>query len=252
MFALTSKRLYTQIPLIILLGALVFGAIGPFGQNTRFALFERIGLWIAYFLLAMPILIFANHIFAQWWQRTGWPHKLLALFAISCGAAWPILLIVELLGYAQGRPFPPDLRTVLLAWLEVVICVFPVLGIMDALQTPAFGGQGYEDCEERTSLDLVLGQDLAQCFHAFKAEGHYTLVFGPNGSQLIDLSFAQMLKLVSELDGAQVHRSWWIRRTAVIETRKCGSAYEATLPNRISAPIARRRVKTLRKQRWPV
>ena len=50
------RRDVSTLPLLIVLFGLVFGIIGPFGQVERFAVFERVGLWICYLALGLPFL----------------------------------------------------------------------------------------------------------------------------------------------------------------------------------------------------
>ena len=245
-----AHRFYTHIPLIIVLGSLILGVIGPYGQDERFPLFERLGLWLIYFLMAMPVLILSNSMLAPLWARVEGLFKVFLLILISGGLAWPLLLMVELLGYVQGRPFPAGIMGLLGAWLEVVTVAFPTLFLIHVLQPSAQGERSADRRKKEPTLVSILGHEQATQIYALKAEGHYTVVFGPAGSHFIDRPFSQLLKLTGDLEGAQVHRSWWVRKAAVIKTRKNGSAYEISLPNGILAPLARRRAGQLRALGW--
>ena len=52
------------------------------------------------------------------------------------------------------------------------------------------------------------------------------------------------------LDGAQVHRSWWVARDAVRGSRREGRNWRLILVGGLGAPVARERVADIRRQGW--
>ena len=52
------------------------------------------------------------------------------------------------------------------------------------------------------------------------------------------------------IDGAQVHRSWWVARDAVEGVEREGRSVRLVLPRGIAAPVARSRMAELTKAGW--
>ena len=60
-------------------------------------------------------------------------------------------------------------------------------------------------------------------------EDHYLRVHGAYGSELILLRMRDAVQEVAPLIGAQVHRSWWVARSAVRETHREGRGVRLVL-----------------------
>jgi len=226
--------------LIILVGGLAIGSIGPFGQVDRFMLFERIGLWVVYLSFGLPLIWTIQRRFFALLQGTS-PQKYLFSCVSTTLCATPILfLIVELIGYSQGRPFPPDITEVTRALTEVFGTIFVITLLLTMLTM------------EKKTVSTAKPAELQAPFHALQAEGHYTRVHRSQGSILLDMTFSNALRAVSDLDGARVHRSWWVAREYVGAVRRKGSAKELELSDDLKIPIARRRIGQLRQQGWNI
>jgi DNA-binding LytR/AlgR family response regulator len=52
------------------------------------------------------------------------------------------------------------------------------------------------------------------------------------------------------LEGLQVHRSWWVSRSAVVEVERDGRSVRLKLRNGVSAPVSRRAVAALKSAAW--
>jgi DNA-binding LytR/AlgR family response regulator len=141
------------------------------------------------------------------------------------------------------------MQALMRALAEVFVIGFPIALILDFIDR----GQFPKDREKKgQSVVLTPGLDIFSQIYAIKAEGHYARIYGPEGERLLDQSFNEMLELVSDEDGAQVHRSWWVAKACVQDVRRKGSAMEFVLTNGIHAPIARRRLAELRGKGWQI
>jgi hypothetical protein len=225
--------------LIILGGGVLIGGIGPFGQIHRFALFERIGLWIVYFSLGLPLIWTMHHRFALLLRVESLQKRLLCCVSTTLGATPLLFLVVELLGYSQGRPFPPDATEFTRALAEVFGTVFVITPLLNI----SF---------EKGAVSVSKPVALRAPFHALQAEGHYTRVHRSDGTLLLDMAFSDALRAVDDMNGAQVHRSWWVARDHTGIVRRKGSAKELQLSEDLKIPIARRRVTQLRRQGWNI
>jgi DNA-binding LytR/AlgR family response regulator len=52
------------------------------------------------------------------------------------------------------------------------------------------------------------------------------------------------------LEGARVHRSWWVARDAVTDARRGDGKATLTLENGVEAPVSRAYARALREAGW--
>lgn len=85
---------------------------------------------------------------------------------------------------------------------------------------------------------------------ALEAEDHYLRVRTSKGSDLILMRLADAIPELDGLEGAQVHRSWWVARDGVAEVRRDGPRVTLLLKDGAEAPVSRPNVKALREAGW--
>lgn len=98
-------------------------------------------------------------------------------------------------------------------------------------------------------LDQVpaeLGSDIV----ALEMEDHYVRVHTALGSALVLMRMRDAMALLIEIEGMQVHRSWWVARGAVEDVVREGRNVRLKLARGIEAPVARAKVAELRDARW--
>ena len=88
--------------------------------------------------------------------------------------------------------------------------------------------------------------------YALSREDHYVRVHAEGGQTLLLMRMADAVAAVDGLDGAQVHRSWWVARSAVERCERRGRRFWLLLPGGLPAPVARDRVKALLAEGWPL
>ncbi len=81
-------------------------------------------------------------------------------------------------------------------------------------------------------------------------EDHYVRVHTVLGSALVLMRLRDAMVLVAEVEGMQVHRSWWVARGAVEDVLRDGRNLRLKLPRGIEAPVARANIAVLRDARW--
>ena len=79
----------------------------------------------------------------------------------------------------------------------------------------------------------AIGKDLV----ALKAEGHYVQVYTQTGNDLIYYRFSDAIAQLSEHDGIQVHRSYWIDPGSAKAVKDDSGKYELLLSNDLRVPI---------------
>lgn len=95
-------------------------------------------------------------------------------------------------------------------------------------------------------LPLALGTEVI----ALEMEDHYLRVHTRAGSDLILLRMRDAVAELEGMDGAQVHRSWWVSRAAVERIERDGRNVRLVLPGGLAVPVARNMVPVLKTSGW--
>ena len=86
--------------------------------------------------------------------------------------------------------------------------------------------------------------------YAVEAEDHYLRLHTSRGQDLILMRLADALAELEGMEGAQVHRSWWVARDAVVETERGAGRASLTLKSGAVAPVSRTYARALREAGW--
>lgn len=102
----------------------------------------------------------------------------------------------------------------------------------------------------RNPLLDQLPAELGSAIIALEMEDHYLRVHTLLGSALVLMRLRDGIALLGDLEGMQVHRSWWVAREAVEDVVRDGRNVRLKLPRGLEAPVARANVAILREARW--
>ncbi len=86
--------------------------------------------------------------------------------------------------------------------------------------------------------------------YAVSAEDHYLRLHTSKGSDLILMRLADAIGELAGIEGAQTHRSWWVARDALENTRREGERVVLVLKGGIEAPVSRPNLRPLRAAGW--
>ena len=95
-------------------------------------------------------------------------------------------------------------------------------------------------------LPPQIGDDLI----ALEMEDHYVRAHTAHGSALILLRLRDAVSELGPIDGAQVHRSWWVARGAVEHVLRDGRNTRLQLRGGLIAPVARNATAELKAKGW--
>jgi len=95
-----------------------------------------------------------------------------------------------------------------------------------------------------------LPAELGSTIIALEMEDHYVRVHTMLGSALVLMRMRDATVLLGDLEGMQVHRSWWVALGAVEDVLRDGRNVRLKLPGGIEAPVARANITALRDARW--
>lgn len=86
---------------------------------------------------------------------------------------------------------------------------------------------------ERVPADVHLADVIA-----VKAEQHYIKVVTAGKNYLVLHRFSDALVELTETEGLQVHRSWWVRRSAIQRARQAGRRMSVVLQTGEEIPVS--------------
>lgn len=249
----TARAWATELAACLGIGVLL-GVTGPFGSFFNDVLIVRVAYWAAVFLVCGLTLGLAMRMLAPW-ARKGRVPAWAWLPAMVLAAGLPLTFVTRLIAAAVWPAIRQAVSLVDWYGQTVVVCLVYVAlhlalhGVFrrDA-SLPARAGAGSDPAGPRILRHLPprLGRDLL----CLSMEDHYVRLHTVEGSALVLMSLGQALEELGDLDGLQVHRSWWVSRDAVESVVEDGRNLRLRLKGGIEAPVSRASVARLRAAGW--
>lgn len=223
--------------------AAVISLFGPFNGVRPF--FERAGMIFVYSWTGSLLgLVSARLLFRLGVGRYGrWAIGLgtgLTMAAPMAGIVW--------LGntLANGHPPPASVAPTMI-WDTFLICVgASALGVLTNRREPMTEASATPPkFLERLPLKLR-GAEV----WAVEAEDHYLRLHTSKGQDLILMRLSDAVAELEGIEGAQVHRSWWVARDAIADARRADGRATLTLKDGSQAPVSRTYAAMLRERNW--
>jgi hypothetical protein len=231
---------------------------GAFGTVLA-PLSQRLGYWLTTMVLATLVgaAIFLP-VYRKGWLKT---RAVLGSVIVALAMSVPLTVLVWFLG---PQFFPDFLAT---DW-KTLPGYFPAVFLVSVLMTAinhlvadheaqvayrkahqlthaAAPGSAPPKFLERLPLKLR-GAEL----YAVEAEDHYLRLHTSKGSDLILMRLADAVAELEGLEGAQVHRSWWVAKAAVTDATRGDGRAVLTLKDGSEAPVSRSYAPALRDAGW--
>jgi hypothetical protein len=225
---------------------LALGVLGPFGSYLSGSLGVRIGYWLVCvwagsltFGIGVPAL-------ARWAQTRGlatwvWAPPAVALLTLPPAALSRLLALK--LWPVVGRVSVAEWFGQCLAISAIAMAVILWVTRRRVTSAPA---------PNPTSADLRdrLSPRLGRTVLCLQVEDHYVRVHTSQGSTLILISLSQAIAGLTDVEGVQTHRSWWVARAAIKGVVEDGRNLRLQLVGGLEAPVSRSRVGLLRQEGW--
>lgn len=244
----TIRSWATELAACLGIGA-VLGVIGPFGSFFNDVLVVRVAYWASVFLLCGVAFGLAIRALAPRARRAAapvWAWAPAMVLVLGLPLAWMTRLIAAAVwpGIRQAVD-PVDWygQTVLVSLIYVAL-----YGVLRRGAATAAAPVEADPASPRILRHLPprLGRDLL----CLSMEDHYVRLHTVQGSALVLMSLGQALEELGDLDGLQVHRSWWVAREAVEGVTEDGRKLRLRLKGGIEAPVSRASVARLRAAGW--
>jgi hypothetical protein len=264
------RRIVIDLAVMVAIGVFL-GVLGPFG-SSNVPLPVRIVSWTGFALL--------GYIFYRPMDAVAtWAHRALDLprWALLIGtcliATFPMSVAIIATSSLPDAPSWPGLESAMATYFSVLV----IGGAVTAFFNLAKPGQAAPDAAPPpmaapapmpapmltpvfapppdpapppNPLFDQLPAELGSAIIALEMEDHYLRVHTLLGSALVLMRLRDGIALLGELEGMQVHRSWWVARHAVEEVVRDGRNIRLKLPRGLEAPVARANVAALRDARW--
>lgn len=226
------------------LAGVVLALLGPMGTFTA-SVVTRFAFWV-------PLLVLGaigGGIIARVTSRRlgrGDNHiRRVALLTLAIGGpmgvvAWGLARLV----FSREMPHDP----LFFLWSSLLIAA-PMTAIMEYANTPGPETRAAPLQAPRFRERLEPPYRGAEIF-AVSSEDHYLRVHGAAGSTLILMRLSDAIGELDGIEGAQVHRSWWVARNAIVRVERSGRNFSLVLRGGIVAPVSRANVAVLRDAGW--
>jgi hypothetical protein len=264
------RRIVIDLAVMVAIGVFL-GVLGPFG-SSNVPLPVRIVSWTGFALL--------GYIFYRPMDAVAtWAHRALDLprWALLIGtcliATFPMSVAIIAISSLPDAPSWPGLESAMATYFSVLVIGGAVTAFFNLAKpgqaapdaapppmaapapmpapmlTPVFAPHP-DPAPPPSPLFDQLPAELGSAIIALEMEDHYLRVHTLLGSALVLMRLRDGIALLGELEGMQVHRSWWVARHAVEEVVRDGRNIRLKLPRGLEAPVARANVAALRDARW--
>jgi hypothetical protein len=240
-----SGRLITRL-LLIATGVGVFLSLfGPFAGPLR-DIVIRDARYFAFSWLGSLLGLLSARLT---WRLGLWPRGVFVIgLATGLIMAPAMMLVVWLTDVIVGGRPPPARDLPDMLWTTLLICVGSSLMavlINRGVRNAAPSAPPPPKFLERIPLKLRGGE-----LWAVEAEDHYLRLHTSKGQDLILMRLADAVDELDGIDGAQVHRSWWVARDAIADARRGDGRATLTLKDGSEVPVSRPYARMLRDRNW--
>ncbi len=214
---------------------------GPFSTYQHLSLLMRIPYWSGVIAGCFLIPIIVNLIYYRIAQKSKrqkplWNIILTLIVAILIAA---FLLITNSLIWGDGLNFTNYIGFLKLTTpIAFIVAIFIIL--FDKYIAKAPNEQSSVAFFKR--IPTHLGKDLQY----LNVQDHYVNAVTDKGEQLILMRLKDAIDELSGMDGVQIHRSYWVAKSAIINVKKSNSKMIIEMKNGDSLPVSRSRLKDVK------
>ncbi|MEQ5787646.1 LytTR family transcriptional regulator DNA-binding domain-containing protein [Erythrobacter sp. NFXS35] len=272
------RRIVIDLAVMVAIGAFL-GVLGPFGSIDA-PLPVRIVSWVGFALLGYVFYRPMDPL-ATWAHRTLDLPRWALLIGTCLIATFPMSFAIIAIVSLPDAPSWPGLESAMATYLSVLVIggavtaffnlarpgerdaaavpppmaapgpmPAPMLSPVFAPATAPAPAPAPSPPPAPNPLFDQLPPELGSDIIALEMEDHYVRVHTALGSALVLMRLRDGIALVGDLEGMQVHRSWWVARGAVEDIIREGRNVRLKLARGIEAPVARAKLAELKDARW--
>ena len=257
------RRTLTDLAIMTVIGVFL-AIIGPFGSiDQPFAV--RLFTWLSFSYLGYAIYSPMGFFVDRAHVELDLP-VLPLWFVAALIATIPMTVAIYFIQFMPNLPPVPSIEEGLTSYLYVLVIgggitlLFNFIGprakeprdipAQEQSSAPATGPDTTAPIMPSNLLLDQLPPALGSDVIALQMEDHYVRVHTALGSELVLMRLRDAITHVSDTEGRQVHRSWWVARLAVEDVRREGRNVRLVLPGGLEAPVSRAQVAELKEAGW--
>ena len=257
--ALRPRTRKIVIDLSIMTGiGLLLAFIGPFGSFAE-PLAYRLVSWVTFAWIGYAIYSPMGWLVDRLDSGLDLPRPFAWLFGVIL-ATFPMTAIVWSMGYLPRAVQVPTLEQAMATYFYVFIvgggitALFYVLDrrspMSASVEVAPLPSAPVPVAAPSNPLLDALPAELGSDVIALEMEDHYVRVHTALGSELVLMRLRDAMSHMSETEGRQTHRSWWVARGAVEDVRRDGRNVRLVLAGGLEAPVSRAQVNELKSAGW--
>ncbi|HRD27272.1 MAG TPA: LytTR family DNA-binding domain-containing protein [Caulobacter sp.] len=230
------------------LAGVFLALVGAFGTSDA-----PVGLRLTYWITVMLIGALVGLLVSTLVARGGWfdDRPVLQGSLIAIALTVPLTLVIWLMTaviFGGGAPHLAALRY----YAGPVFIVTTAMTALNYLaqKTPAETHAAPAGAAPPRFLERLPPKLRGAEIFAVEAEDHYLRLHTSKGQDLILMRLSDAVAELEGLEGAQVHRSWWVARAAVADARRGDGRATLTLTDGAEVPVSRAYAKALRASGW--
>lgn len=224
---------------------MLLGFLGPFGTYPAFDRTERYAFWLGLGLVGYLCGFIAWRLLGRSPRFARRSAALLALLAGLLSAIPQTFIVFWAMSLVQpGRT--ASVGALVLLFLAVTAVQLILLTAIVLIDRPPLSSPRQAGTDEPPTSGLKEFQPVA-----LEAEDHYVRVHNVDGSKLVLQRLSDAVAKVSDVDGLQVHRSWWVASAAVTGTYVEDGRRWVRLVNGLTIPVSRSRRRVVLARGWP-
>jgi hypothetical protein len=247
--ALAFLRTYWHSFAAAVAAGVFLAVVGAFGTGEA-PLLTRLIYWVPMIVIG-TMLGFAIALRTMRRPKIG-ENQVLVWAIVTALVALPGTLLVW--GYTV-LIFGASPRSLTMLFLEVAIVSGAATALMMLINRPGPATRAAPPTPSGTPVPVRFLERLpvklkGATLYAVEAEDHYLRLRTSKGSDLILMRMADAIAELDGIEGAQVHRSWWVAKDAVSEVKREDRRVTLVLKDGAQAPVSRPNVAALRESGW--
>lgn len=225
----------------------VFMALaGAFGTGEA-PLLRRVAYWVVLFVLGVFAGNVAARLVDRWaaFDERPWTARAILAVLISIPATLAVM-------GATAALFRHPIHLAELPSLYPTVLLISVVmtALIHSVQRMPQTHAAAEGAPPPKFLDRLPPKLRGAELYAVEAEDHYLRLHTSLGQDLILLRLSDAIAELEGIEGAQVHRSWWVARAAVASAERGDGRAVLTLKDGAQTPVSRSYAKALRAEGW--
>lgn len=258
-----ARKIVIDLTIMTAIGV-VLAYIGPFGSfSLPFS--HRLAGWVTFAWIGYAIYAPMGPV-ADWVARALDLPKAPLWVAAAAFSSLPMTAVVYAMAFVPEPPPWPTLETFFARYPYVFVIGGGVTALFytlasrtspapmtePAARAPVIAGgpQAPPTPAPQSPLLDALPAALGSDVLALEMEDHYVRVHTALGSELVLMRLRDAMTHMTDIEGLQTHRSWWVARGAVEDVVREGRNVRLVLARGIEAPVSRAQVSELKEAGW--